>query len=378
MAKVRKSLFIGTGAVAVLLVAALLGVSWYYSGEIEKGGLKVDKKPPDQNLEVVRIEGGTIELRRATGSPKLDEPGLVGLEGPSGYARVGRVIELTQDTVVREYIPLTGTVSAGERVRFDRDAYPGDPKSAFGLDFTEVSIQSLIGPLPAWQTVGEDDTWVILVHGRRAGRDETLRALKVVADAGLPALAISYRNDPGTLNDPSGYYQFGLTEWVDVEAAANYALAHGAKDLVVIGFSMGGGVTASFLYNSPVSDRVAGVVFDAPMLDFGETIDLAARQRNLPGIVASIAKWLAARRYGVDWRAMNYLVRAKEIKAPVLVFHGDKDPTVPFSISQRLAAQRPDLVRFVPVHGAVHVGSWNVDPARYEQELHDFLVRVSR
>lgn len=58
-----------------------------------------------------------------------------------------------------------------------------------------------------------------------------------------------------------------------------------------------------------------------------------------------------------------------------LLFHGDRDPLVPLEGSERLAALRPDLVRLIVAPGAVHAASWNVAPARYEQEVRDFLVR---
>jgi uncharacterized protein len=48
----------------------------------------------------------------------------------------------------------------------------------------------------------------------------------------------------------------------------------------------------------------------------------------------------------------------------------------PTATSQALARRRPDLVTFVPVAGAGHVRSWNLDRARYEQAAGAFLDRI--
>lgn len=71
---------------------------------------------------------------------------------------------------------------------------------------------------------GDDDTWAILVHGRGAARDEALRSLAVVADLGLPALVISYRNDGIGPATDDGVGHFGAEEWHDLDAATTYAL----------------------------------------------------------------------------------------------------------------------------------------------------------
>jgi hypothetical protein len=49
---------------------------------------------------------------------------------------------------------------------------------------------------------------------------------------------------------------------------------------------------------------------------------------------------------------------------------------MPIGPSVALARARPDIVTFVPVAGAEHTESWNVNPARYTARLKAFLVRV--
>ena len=48
-----------------------------------------------------------------------------------------------------------------------------------------------------------------------------------------PALFITFRNDKGQPKEPSGIYQYGITEWQDLHAAAEYVLSQpGAREIV--------------------------------------------------------------------------------------------------------------------------------------------------
>ncbi len=78
------------------------------------------------------------------------------------------------------------------------------------------------------------------------------------------------------------------------------------------------------------------------------------------------------------WRGDYYLKRADELAVPILLFHGDADPTVPVSTSDALAEARPDIVTYVRAAGVGHVRSWNAGPAAYEARVRDFLERVAR
>ena len=375
----RRRLALGLGGVVILLLGAVLATGWYYSGEIEDGGLtvKLDADEKKYEVEVVKLEGDLITLRLPSGDDPLKEPRTMGLEWADGYSRVGEIVEINGDVVIRKYEPINGSLSEGVQVRFDNFAFPGDPERAHGISFEDVTFASSLGELSAWQVDGDDDTWVIFVHGKGGSRGEALRILPVIEDADLPSLIITYRNDSEAPQDPRGRYQYGRTEWEDLQAAASYALANGADDLLLVGYSMGGGIVASFLYNSQLADQVVGVVLDSPMLDFGATIDLAAENRNLPVFLTAVAKIITGLRFGIDWGELDYLDRSDEISVPILLFHSDADDVVPVSLSNTLAESRPDLVTYIPFIGAPHVGLWNDDSERYETALREFIDRVA-
>ena len=371
--------------VAVLaFLAVYLAAGWYYSGQIEAEAFVLDFEEDPFDLRVASIAGGRITLETSPETDldgRWDKPGLWGLESTDTYNQVGTIVSRNGDSVVRELTPLGTLPSVGDAVRISSFTYPGDPLSAHGIAFQEIGIPAALGTFPAWLTIGESDTWIILVHGKGSDRRAFLRMLPMFVEKGYPTLTITYRNDPGLPLSPTGYYQFGADEWEDVEAAATFALAAGAKDLVLVGQSMGGGIVASFLYNSNVAHRVKGAILDGPALSFDALVDYGATQRRvlgvpLPGALTGLAKFLATLRFGVDFDELNYLKRAEELSAPILLFQGSEDLSVPESLSVQFKDTRPDLVEYHPFEGAVHVGSWNLDPQRYEDAVHSFLERL--
>jgi len=378
------------GAVVVVVVLGLvffLGGGWFYSGEIRAGALdSTAPGTPALQTEVLAVGDRSITLARDPNAPReLTTAGTWGLRWADGYGRLGAILALEPDRVERAFTRLEGTPPrAGEGSAVDGYAWPADPALAAGRRATEVSYPSPLGPAPAWQVAGTRDTWVILVHGYNAARTETLRTLATVARQGYPALAISYRNDPGAPRSPDGLRHWGATEWRDLEAATRYAIGQGATGVILAGFSMGAAVVTSFLLESPLASRVRGVVLDSPALDLGEVIDYGSTDRELPVLGAPLppaltvtAKGIAGMRYDLDWGQLDYVDRAGRLAAPMLVFHQAGDPTVPVAISEALASARPDLVTFERFTGDGHVQSWNTDRARYERALRAFLERVA-
>ena len=378
------------GAVVLLLVLGLVffaGGGWFYSGEIRDGALaSLPPGSPDLQTRVLAVGDATITLARDPRSPgELTTPGTWGLIWRGGYGRLGAIRSQADDRVERGFRRLEGpNPRPGELTAVDGYAWPADPALAAGRPAREVTYPSPLGPIPAWRVDGRRDTWVILVHGYNAARTETLRTLAAVAAQGFPALAISYRNDPGAPRNPDGLRHWGATEWRDLEAATRYALGQGAAGVVLAGYSMGGAVVTSFLLSSPLASRVRGVVLDAPALDLGKVLDYGAEDRTLPVLgtavppaLTEVAKGIAGLRYDLDWGDLDYVDRAGGLRSPILLFHQRGDPTVPVRVSERLARARPDLVTFERFGGAGHVQSWNVDRPRYERALRAFLERVA-
>ncbi|MEO5617553.1 MAG: alpha/beta fold hydrolase [Candidatus Eisenbacteria bacterium] len=402
-------------ALRIALLLALIGAGaagWYYSGQI----LGPDAPPTLDEVDVIAATDTSVTL---TPDPNGDvlASGVFALEWPGGFGEMTDLVAaesaktdvIADDSlrpgrtggdparITRRFRSIVGRPPVGGRASGRPFAFAADPKTMLGLPFETVAIETPAGSCPAWVmrpansgaapdgavlsslatgSAAPDSAWMIFVHGRGAVRAQALRVTPLFLNRGWNVLAISYRNDEGAARSDDGRYRLGVTEWHDLEAAVQWAVGHGARRIVITGYSMGGSIVLQFLWRSALASRVEGVLLDGPALRWRPVFDLAARERGVHPILTSLGMFVAAVRAGIRWEDLDLIAQAHEFRVPMLVFHGTADPTVPPALSESLALRRPDLVTLVRVIGAGHVRCWNVDPDGYEAVIASWLGRL--
>jgi pimeloyl-ACP methyl ester carboxylesterase len=369
--------------IGTLLFAA---AGFYYSGEIREGALQpAVSYEHDYKLSVSAVEGDRISITDTGSEGQIGEPGYEGIEWAEGYVTTSELISSAETdsgdrTDVRQMVEGSpATPAVGTAARLDSFTFASDPEQAFGIPFETVRYRSDIATFPAWYIDGSSDTWAIFVHGRNADLTEALRIIPILHALDYPILVIHYRNDPGEAADPSGYNQFGVTEWVDVAGAVRYAEANGSTSHVLVGYSMGGAIVTNFLTESPLRNRTVAAILDSPVFSIEATIDFQASNTELPLIGVAIpdqlttfSKWIASWRFDTDWEEMNYLAKSSELHAPMLIFHGSNDTSVPLATSQVMARIRPEITTLIETD-ASHTKSWNGMPEEYGAAITEFL-----
>jgi uncharacterized protein len=352
----------------VLLLVAI-AVSWHFSDAV----LVPDHSSPALKAEVERVEPGRIALER---TEDTERPGVYGLEWPGGHAVIGEIVAVGEDAVTRRLRDVRGYLVPDMDVGVEADVYVGDPHQVLGLPSREVDVHGELGPMPAWLVPGRSRTWAILVHGINGTPQVGLRVVPALHRAGLPALLITYREDQGAPSSPDGYHHMGLTEWRDLQAAARFALAHGARRLILVGYSMGGAIVAQLMERSPLAGHVDALVLDAPALDWRRVLEFNAEEMGLPGFSVLPVEWTIGARIDADWDSLDALQHTGDFRLPILLFHGVDDKVVPISLSDEFAAELPRWVTYYRAPDAGHVEAWNVDPRLYERRLSAFLSRL--
>jgi alpha-beta hydrolase superfamily lysophospholipase len=374
---------VAIGVLVVVLVHIVVG--WQVANGLRREALDVRQRTQNRGIWVRTVGNGVIDLESKEPRQDIGHPGVFGLVWDDGHARVGDVVGASDGHITRSFVPgpdggppvCEGSLEGCEPVGLDGYLFQSDP-SDVGLAYEEVLYESPLGAMAAWHVPAtEPGAWAIHCHGWTAERRELLRMLPAFHDGGRTSLVIDYRNDPGAPPDPTGRYRFGLSEWEDVEGAAEYAIEHGATDLVLMGCSTGAALVMSFLERSDLAGLVSGVVMDSPNIALVETFRQAMRPFRHPPLMKEMALWLTDLRWKVDWETTNYVPRAETIlRVPALVFHGTSDQVVPIAVSRQLKARVGDLVELVETPAAGHVLSWNVNPEGYQAHLRGFLDRA--
>ncbi|WP_093801463.1 S9 family peptidase [Streptomyces sp. Wb2n-11] len=330
--------------------------------------------PRDPRLTVHATAAGRITLTRCLASLR---PGTYGIEGLGVHAVVGPVLDdapHTADTVVRRLERVShGTLGPGTRVRLTPQVYVGDPRTALGLDHTDVDVPGELGALPAWFLPGTRDTWVITVHGLGTTRAHPMNILPFLLGQQLPVLDLAYRGDAGAPRPPGGLGHLGDSEWRDVDSAIRYAVRRGAERVILHGWSTGAAMAAHAAVRSPLRDRVSGVVLDSPVLDWKATVRALAAARHTPGVLLPLAVRAVQGSTGLRGDRLREATGPGGLRVPTLIIHGPDDAVAPWHSSRELARLLPDLAVLHTVPRAPHAAMWNADPATYEETLRRFL-----
>lgn len=170
-----------------------------------------------------------------------------------------------------------------------------------------------------------------------------------------------------------------------------YAVSHGARQLVLHGWSVGATMALRAAARSGLRDRVKGLVLDSPVLSWERTLRALAAARHTPGVLLPLAVRAAQGRAGLPSADSGlYTNRSGPHTGhttdtdlghnhpthpthPTLIFHGPDDTVAPWDLSRRLAATHADRVALHTVRHAPHAAMWNADPDAYEEALRRFL-----
>ncbi|MEV0243680.1 alpha/beta fold hydrolase [Streptomyces sp. NPDC050674] len=361
-------------------VTALLGAG---AAAVAAGRLASDaalKAPPgrplptEPRLTVHGTAAGHITLTRDLAALR---PGRYGLSGDGCHAVVGEVLAdapHTADTVVRRLESVThGTLNRGDKVWLTPNVHVGNPGAALGLEHADVDVPGELGALPAWFVPGKRDTWVIAVHGLGTTRELAMNVMGFLHRSQFPVLALAYRGDLGAPRPPDGLNHLGETEWRDLDAAIRHAVRHGARQVVLHGWSTGATMALRAAARSGLRERISGLVLDSPVLGWETTLRALASARHTPGALLPLAVRAAQGRTGLSADRVARAVPGDGLRVPALLLHGPDDTVAPWALSRRLAGARPDMVTLHTVRAAPHGAMWNADPEAYEEALRRFL-----
>jgi uncharacterized protein len=196
----------------------------------------------------------------------------------------------------------------------------------------EITLNTTDGErVIAWHVPPRGDNPVVIYfHGNGGSIRLRVDRFQRIAAAGVGLLGVSYRGYGGSTGTPT---EAGLIE--DARAAYAFAAERYPGRIAVWGESLGTGVAVALAAEKPVTH----VILDAP---YSSTLDVAA---DLYWFIP--VRLLMKDQFRSDLRIRN-------VKAPVLILHGDGDGVIPIKYGERLLAMVPGEKRMVRFPGGWH------------------------
>lgn len=246
---------------------------------------------------------------------------------------------------------LTGCGSAVERsfIYYPTRRLEATPAD-YGLPFEDVRLAAEDGVyLHAWYVPGRRAVTLLWCHGNAGNISHRLDNLRRLRERlGIGVLLFDYRGYGESEGTPSE-----LGTYRDARAFRGWLRRRSPPDPVIyFGRSLGAGVATTLAVEDPPAVLIAETPF---------TSVRAMANATLPGV-----GYLFRTRY-------DTLGQIRQVRAPVLVLHGDADEVVPFAHGRAIFAAARDPKVFVKIPGARHNDTYVVGGERYWQAWETFL-----
>jgi fermentation-respiration switch protein FrsA (DUF1100 family) len=210
------------------------------------------------------------------------------------------------------------------------------PRAA-GLDFEDVSLHTADGvKLHGWRVPAREARGtVLLMHGNAGNISHRLGYLTMFNRLGYSVLLFDYRGYGKSGGSPGeeGTYRDAEAAWQHLTEARKLH----ARDIVMVGESLGGGVATWLAVKYPPRALI-----------------LASTFTSVPDLGAQIYPWLPVRLLSrIDY---DNLHRIGRVDAPVLIAHSRSDDVIPFAHGEALFAAAHEPKQFLVLAGGHNDG----------------------
>lgn len=249
----------------------------------------------------------------------------------------------------------------------------GDPAD-LGLRYEEVAFETADGlEISGWYIPGRAlFPGLLLVHGTGAMRFEMFPYVLPLHRAGLSLLLIDLRNCG---ESEEAFSSMGYHERKDIHSGIDFLLKKkGLRSVGIFGNSLGAG--AGIMAMAENSSIRAGI-FENPFTGFDRRVGLKLKMKyRLPTFpFLPVIKAIYEQRSHSDMDYPSPLNTIAQISPrPVMIIDTTPENRDGISQGEQLfqAANHPR--RFLPVPGGIETMAWQVDPARAEKEILQFLL----
>lgn len=208
---------------------------------------------------------------------------------------------------------------------------------------------------------------IILIHGYTHDKATMLSVAEALhSEFNLFVVDLRYHGESGGL-----YSTFGVRERIDMQYAVTFLEERGAREIGILGYSLG---AATALMTAGSDPRIDAVVAYAP---FASIMLLADEAYDWLGIARApfigMMEFWARLFFGANPREVSPIALAHRITAPVLHIHSQSDDLIPFenaTMIHEALTSSTNVEVWYPARGA-HVEI----PFKFNDRVRDFFVR---
>ena len=227
-----------------------------------------------------------------------------------------------------------------------------------GLVFEDVSFAAADGTrLHGWFIPGDSDVTLLWFHGNAGNIGHRVDNIALIhRRLGVNVFIFDYRGYGRSDGKPSEQGTY-----MDADAALEYLRSRDGVDpekIVLFGRSLG----ASVAVEMATRYKAYAVILESPFTS------ISAMARRTYGILAHVVPVGAIVKSRYD-----SMSKIKDVHAPLMVLHGDRDDIVPFDVGRELFEAANEPKRFYTIEGASHNDTYATGGEPYFDAIRRFL-----
>jgi fermentation-respiration switch protein FrsA (DUF1100 family) len=226
------------------------------------------------------------------------------------------------------------------------------------LEFEDIDFRASDGTrLHGWYLPGEEgQPLVLFCHGNAGNISHRVDNLRLLRELGLSVFIFDYRGygqSEGKASEEGTY--------ADMRGALNWLKEQGwsARQMIYFGRSLGAGIALQLALEDPP----AGLVLESPFTSIE-----AIGKHHYP-LLWLLAGWTLDARY-------DNLLKIDQLKAPLLIFHGERDNIIPTRMGRELYERASQPKQFYPIPQAGHNDTYDMGGAEYWQQWQGFVRNI--
>lgn len=222
-----------------------------------------------------------------------------------------------------------------------------------GMEYEDIYLPCSDGvTIHGWFIHGRGEPVMLFFHGNGGNISHRIEKIRLLCSPEISALMIDYHGYGLSQGQPSevSCYLDALTSWDYLTQKRGID----PKKIVLFGESLGGAVAIDL----GVKKQAGAVILESTFTNIGEVMS-----RFVPGI----GTFLKGK--------FNSLAKIPQLKAPLLILHGDQDELVAYELGRKLFEKANEPKEFFTLRGSHHNDTYEVGGEAYLQTIRRFINR---